>query len=465
MPSHVSYVFWSFSLASYVVGTFCIIFLLRREWSKRKEIEILSWKGHSRGVSNATSRFGSNKDDTATASNNGSTGTASRTTTTNKAHSKRSISKEFLAGSLHYSSICVYIFSFLTCLVGIFRCIPNLCFYHIMSVFFGCIVFSKFAIIFFQWNRYILCFINDQKHYQTSQSGICMRLCFYICLILTFFGCVFSIWTMIDFWLSKSYLFDDIWCNFEMKENYLLSMIIGAFSFLFTDWPILVLYIATILHLSNQLKRSLTRTNLNNAKDSKNTNSKNRIGIDRANKKLQKILKKILICSLTMEATFLIATIIDVMDGKFTCLPHIALVIDAISNVYFTNLMLEHNRNQYDSFIHISSKFFACICKCCYNKKVESNNRNEMESNRNSNNSPQKTVGFVIKAASKHPNLNETNTDFRGISVDPTHGSIMSSDNNDEDGAIKPMETNFGVEQSYYTSQISRKETRIPDPL
>ena len=113
-------------------------------------------------------------------------------------------------------------------------------------------MFGKFFIVSFQWNRYFLCFINDQKYYQTSQSTLYVRIIFIIALILTIFSSICCIILFIRFASNSGYLYDLLWCTYDIN---IYEAILAIIFLLIMDWSILILYYVTFINLTNKLSK------------------------------------------------------------------------------------------------------------------------------------------------------------------------------------------------------------------
>ena len=255
-----------------------------------------------------------------------------------------------------------------------------------------------------------------------------MQIALFIAVVLTLIGCLSLLYIPVFYIFGTDILVHNLLCFYHIKSE--LTSVFLSLSVVMIDWPILILFICTIINLSNKLKR------FNKIKTGKNITTV-ADNIKKVDEKLKAILVKILICSVTMESTFLMAALGDIIiTDKLFFIPEILLCIDAIGNVYFTNLMLEHNSGDYATFIHQVSMIFCCCKVFSYNMKpkvahvMQQSHDHEMTA-----------VSMQQKANSSH---------MESTYTDNTNNQHVST---------------FGVENIYSQSQASKEETLASDPL
>ena len=264
------FVHWIITLVAYSVATIILLLVIIKEKEKRQNIEILSWSGRAQHTT---------------------TTTKTSKTIENPANGKDSQSHDrlYIAKSSHYLSYCVYFFALLVCIGGILRCIPLFCTrIHSLTIQLSSWGIQKVFIGIFQWNRYFLCFVNDQRYYKSSLSSKSMKLVTFIC----FMGLIIAIGLVIyniQFIFLKDTVYFDVWCSFDNISS-VNSYATGA-GLILGDWSIVFLFAVSINKLSK-----LVQKKTNNTINSTGTSS-NEISI-KINKRLQSILTRILVCSI-----------------------------------------------------------------------------------------------------------------------------------------------------------------------
>lgn len=381
-------------MISGILGSLFVLCLFYREFQVRQHVEIqsISCKGH-RCCSNKELKLNMN----------------SSTYSTAKTYT--------IEASSHWISYMILVISFGTAVMNGLQCVKYLCRVYIGTIFIMFLTMNKVGVIAFQWNRYYLCFIKDQKHYQTGPASIIMRIAFLIAAILTITSLIGTVILVMYPLIGTDFVFEDTACLVTVSSEGPNNLII--YFFLLTDWPILLLFIITIANLSHRIKRISDNEKLGNA-------------VRQANKKLMQILSRILICSLIMESTFILVIIVEGIDTNELSFAATIVPIDAYVNGYFTILMLDHRYNDYRRLI---DKMRACLV--CFGR----NHDRDKYDTGVCTTSP--TVAGIDQNGQKR------NSD---ITVD--------IDVEVPDGAIRKAST-FGVEKSYFNSQTSKDEHEL----
>ena len=233
----------------------------------------------------------------------------------------------------------------------------------------------------------------------------------------------------------------NILCTYVASSN---ALIIATIALLLNDWPVLILYIISIINISKMVK------NNNNNDDT----TEKQVIIKRVNERLIRILTRILSCSLTMQLTFILAVIAyPIENGAFN--PNndksrrtpitgvLFLSLDAYVNVYCTNLMLEHNTKKYQLIVtrikNIFSKIMNAIHSC-----TNCNNESEIIDE----DASESKVTKEIKSKAN-----------RNLSIKPSMTMLTRLETREV--------TTFGVEKSQFVSQnqASRDETFMSSPV
>lgn len=427
---------WIISITGYFIGAVLAAYLMYEELKKRKHIKILSWNGRTRNKNKHLNSTTTSLEPSM----------QSESKTGNKIHED----PQFLVGSLHYISIIIYIFSFFLCIVGIQRCFSQICGYFVIASLTICVVITKAFILLFQWHRYVFCFVNNSKSFQNvnsnSNSSLLGRICVcdmrclkksLLCSAGFIFLCAFCFGIYISFVLAPTYILqNDLWCTYQLTS---FAVYLPLVTLIVADWTTLFMYLVTILNLKNKISKFMQNEN------STSGNNKNNKNIRRAMAKLESILVRILVCSLAMEVPFIIsqaansiATRYDDKQGiqkNVQTIKHVFLSLDALFNVIFVSLMMEHNRARYQKFMEYLKifRFYICCC-CCCNCFCKKNNRNLKDR--------------------KESNANDKNRKISKIesTMIPSNVNSMSDDT-------------LGIERSYFVSEKSKTHTPISDPL
>ena len=148
-----------FFLSCFSLSALCIAYTTWKELHKRKSMKILTWNG--KNVHQDEQYISNNYNGTA--------------------HSNHSTPKqEYIIGSLHYLSIGIYLFAFLTMIVGILRFFDYFCLKNGFSsilLFWILEMFTKCFIALYQYYRYFLCFMIDNNYTSWSKISFIIAIC------------------------------------------------------------------------------------------------------------------------------------------------------------------------------------------------------------------------------------------------------------------------------------------------
>lgn len=393
------------SMVIYSVASIIALVLITKELQLRKHIKIISFGGH----------------------------------VTNSQPTNSDSNEAFLFRSFHYLSIFIYILSFFSCFVGIFRGIPRLCIYGIPNVSFAaCVILSKLSIVIFQCYRYYVCFISKQ-HIKFSES---MHLRWLIGAII--FAIMFlagAIYTTIDI-SNSSDIHGGLWCFMDTRQGIWISL--AAIMFLWLDWYVIIMYIVGIVNISRKIT-------YNDHTYGRGKNGKQKQGVI---KKLSRILVRILICALIMEFFFIISILVVAFANYFVrdlfVLGALFGTIDAITNIILTSMMLEHHTKEYETFVrwlipHLKCCFCSCMCCTCCNMSIDNVifSTEKVDQSKHGNVNKKCDVNDTIAKEAGIKNTKTTDPSELHTEINIHHHSTGS---------------NFNVESVHFVSQVSRDD-------
>eukprot|EP01084_Bolivina_argentea_P217077 368637_1 len=245
-------------------------------------------------------------------------------------------------------------------LISIAIYIPYVCEYGAQLIG-AAFILTKSCLTFYQIARLQFCFSSSSQQ-QIGYSNWVFKL-------LYINGIVFVIYSSIAaFMLTTSIPLQNYGCySIAKKDKYGIISILFLWYYCW-DWIVLFMYIIKIIQI------------------------KSRVSDNKALERIDKILKKVLFLTLLYEMfVFIAAIIVFYNDHDLAIGTVIFRVFDGLVMAFVIYLMIEHNNEKYDKFIHI----FKLICKLkCIDKmenkkgtvKDEENQQNtqqHMETNEN----------------------------------------------------------------------------------
>ena len=159
------------------------------------------------------------------------------------------------------------------------------------------------------------------------------------------------------------------------------------------------------------------------------------------------VIIRILICAVMMELTFMLSVISDFL--YISALSHIFAAIDNVANVYFVMLMLEHNTDEYKKFVNRVSHCCCCNKICCWL---------ELKTDSDQSGTNIKKDVESVQVPKLHAKSNSITASDNGYDNDLQSGTGIKN-------KVIDTGSSFGVDQSYYNSEISKDDTPPPDPL